>query len=270
MENNNEAKRSKREERGFKGVWIPAYIYLDPNLSALEKLLIIEIDSLDNDEEKGCRASNEYLAKFIGKSPGTTKNMITKLKKNGYIEQCYFDGRNRGLRVLKSASWSHVYVRAGCTDSCEQDARIRASSETHVASYSVKNNSSKNKSKKEQKSVSDILAEKVIFFLNEMTGRRFRPEGKTMLFARCREGYTLEQFKDVIALKCAEWLNTEQEKYLRPETLFNKSKFIKYLEDVQWLKENPAKQTAYFNQQTAKRIGSSKIEALRDQIASSI
>jgi hypothetical protein len=41
------------ENRKFKGVWIPKDLWLDKDLSMHEKCLLIEIDSLDNDE-KGC------------------------------------------------------------------------------------------------------------------------------------------------------------------------------------------------------------------------
>ena len=46
--------------------------------------------------------------------------------------------------------------------------------------------------------------------------------------ARINDGYTLEDFKSVIDKKCSEWLNSDMEKYLCPDTLFG-SKFEKYL-----------------------------------------
>jgi len=86
-------------ERDFKGVWIPKEIYLNKNLSWSEKILLVEINSLDNDEEKGCFASNKYLGDFIGMKESSMANMISKLKNDGYLIQVFFDGRNRGLRV---------------------------------------------------------------------------------------------------------------------------------------------------------------------------
>ena len=86
-------------KRDFKGVWIPAALWLEPDTNITEKCLLVEIDSLDNDPEKGCFASNEYLGKFIGVSAGRCANMVSDLKKRGYVEQVIFDGRNRGLRV---------------------------------------------------------------------------------------------------------------------------------------------------------------------------
>lgn len=51
---------------------------------------------------------------------------------------------------------------------------------------------------------------------------------KKLISARLREGYELEDFIEVVDKKVAEWKDTEQEKYLRPETLFG-NKFAGYL-----------------------------------------
>ena len=71
----------------------------------------------------------------------------------------------------------------------------------------------------------------VISFLNEKAGTKYKPtSGKTqtLIRARVNEGFTLEDFQTVISKKCAEWLGTDMEKYLRPETLFG-TKFEGYL-----------------------------------------
>ena len=86
-------------KRDFKGIWIPAVVWLDESLTITEKCMLAEIESLDNDPERGCFASNEYLGKFLGISTGSAANMISKLKGMGLIAQLFFDGRNRGLRV---------------------------------------------------------------------------------------------------------------------------------------------------------------------------
>ena len=96
------------QKRVFKGIWIPKEIWLNPNLTPIEKLLLVEVDSLDNEDEKGCFASNEYFGKFFGLSEGRIANMISSLKKRDFLFQVFFDGRNRGLRV-------HENVKAGLT-----------------------------------------------------------------------------------------------------------------------------------------------------------
>lgn len=69
--------------RAFKGVWISKEIWLAKDLGWSEKLLLVEIDSLDG--EQGCFASNEYLANFFGLSKDRISKMVSALKKKGYI-----------------------------------------------------------------------------------------------------------------------------------------------------------------------------------------
>ncbi len=63
--------------RDFKGVWIPKDVWLDHNLSWMEKLLLVEIDSLD--AEKGCFASNGYFGEFFNLSPSRISEMVSSL-----------------------------------------------------------------------------------------------------------------------------------------------------------------------------------------------
>lgn len=79
-------------ERDFKGVWIPKEIWLDKGLTWMEKLLITELNSLDN--EDGCFASNNYLAKFFNLSTGRISQMIKSLKEKNYISCGYTYKKN--------------------------------------------------------------------------------------------------------------------------------------------------------------------------------
>lgn len=77
----------------------------------------------------------------------------------------------------------------------------------------------------------DNIYTPVIAYLNEKAGTSYRATtGKTQAVIRARvaEGFTLDDFKKVINKKCAEWIGTEWEKFLRPETLFG-TKFEGYL-----------------------------------------
>lgn len=87
-----------QQERDFKGIWISKEIWLDTRLNALEKIILAEIDSLDN-EEKGCFASNKYLADFCQCSETKVSTAISKLIEFGYLYLKKFDGRER---ILKS------------------------------------------------------------------------------------------------------------------------------------------------------------------------
>lgn len=68
-------------------------------------------------------------------------------------------------------------------------------------------------------------------FLNLKANRSFRPVDSTLrlIIARLRSGVSVQDCKGVIARQVREWKGTEHEKYLRPETLFNATKFESYL-----------------------------------------
>lgn len=71
----------------------------------------------------------------------------------------------------------------------------------------------------------------IISYLNEKAHTKYRPSSsktKTLIKARLNEGFTEDDFKKVIDNKTEEWLNSDMEKYLRPETLFG-TKFESYL-----------------------------------------
>lgn len=88
------------ESRGFKGVWIPAKYWLDENLSAMEMLMLVEIDSLDQDQ--GCFASNSHFADFFGLTPGRCSQLIKSLQSKGYIEIEYQkEGKLIKRRVIR-------------------------------------------------------------------------------------------------------------------------------------------------------------------------
>ena len=86
-------------ERDFKGIWIPAEVWLDERLNPLEKVILMEIDSLDCGE-KGCYASNEYIAEFCKCSESKVAHTVTRLIELGYVSRESFDGRQR---ILKSS-----------------------------------------------------------------------------------------------------------------------------------------------------------------------
>ena len=73
----------------------------------------------------------------------------------------------------------------------------------------------------------------IIEYLNEKAGTKYRTSSKkthTCIHARLAEGFTEEDFKRVIDNKCASWIGTEWEKFIRPETLFG-TKFEGYLNE---------------------------------------
>jgi uncharacterized phage protein (TIGR02220 family) len=73
----------------------------------------------------------------------------------------------------------------------------------------------------------------IILYLNEKANKNYSVEAKEArrcINARIAEGYSVNDFKKVIDIKVSKWLNTPQEDYLRPITLFG-TKFNSYLNE---------------------------------------
>jgi len=91
---------------------------------------------------------------------------------------------------------------------------------------------SNNKEKKVNKVNNNIPFGKIIDYLNTKADRQFKSTTKSTkrkIEARWNEGFDLDDFKNVIDTKVAEWEDDdEMEKYLRPKTLFS-TKFEGYL-----------------------------------------
>ena len=76
-----------------------------------------------------------------------------------------------------------------------------------------------------------LIYTSVIDYLNQKAGTNYRASSKktrSLIHARVKEGFKLDDFKVVIDKKCSEWLGNDMAQYLRPETLFG-TKFEGYL-----------------------------------------
>ena len=74
-------------------------------------------------------------------------------------------------------------------------------------------------------------ARSVLYILNEASGKHFRETDSNLGFisARlCESGVDLPGVKTMILRQCARWKGTKEAEYLRPETLFNATKFDGY------------------------------------------
>lgn len=75
-----------------------------------------------------------------------------------------------------------------------------------------------------------LAAKEIIGYLNNRTGARYRnvEANLRLVKARLAEGATPDEIKAVIDMKAKEWSGTDSAKYLRPETLFNATKYNQY------------------------------------------
>lgn len=149
---------AEQNNRAFKGVWISKEIWLAKDLGWSEKLLLVEIDSLDG--EQGCFASNEYLANFFGLSKDRISKMVSSLKKKGYITvQVFYKEGTRQIekRVIRLNRQPYPIGENTDTLSVKTTRGIGENNDTPIGENAEDNNTvinnttnnTKNKRKKE-------------------------------------------------------------------------------------------------------------------------
>ncbi len=91
--------------------------------------------------------------------------------------------------------------------------------------------------------VSEEDVNEIIGYYNEKLGKNLRPKTyRSLIEARFREGYEVEDFKTVIDNKASEWLNNpKMASNLKPTTLFRPCRFDEYLNSVKYVDPNKLK-----------------------------
>ncbi len=111
------------QERDFKGIWIPREIWLASDLTLLEKIFLVEIDSLDNDQN--CYASNAYFADFFGISKGRCTQIIKSLEAKGFIQIQLIRDKNvikkRVIRVVRKLNTPIAKTKQGYLENDEDN-----------------------------------------------------------------------------------------------------------------------------------------------------
>ena len=222
------------QKRDFKGVWIPKEIWLSTDLKVMEKLILVEIDSLDN--EDGCFASNEHFSKFFSLSKNRCSEIIKSLEKKGYIkiDYIYQEGSKAiSRRVIRCVRNIDGGIRNIDNPIRKTEEGYSENREDNNTSFNnTFSNTSNKKDIVEQSSTTPLPYEEIVQYLNQKTGKNFKHTSKVTqrhIRARLAEGFTVSDFKQVIDKKCSDWLRDQKMKeYLRPETLFG-TKFESYL-----------------------------------------
>ena len=222
------------QKRDFKGVWIPKEIWLSTDLKVMEKLILVEIDSLDN--EDGCFASNEHFSKFFSLSKNRCSEIIKSLEKKGYIkiDYIYQEGSKAiSRRVIRCVRNIDGGIRNIDNPIRKTEEGYSENREDNNTSFNnTFSNTSNKKDIVEQSSTTPHPYEEIVQYLNQKTNKNFKHTSKVTqrhIRARLAEGFTVSDFKQVIDNKCNDWLRDQKMKeYLRPETLFG-TKFESYL-----------------------------------------
>lgn len=146
--------------------------------------------------------------------------------------QSFYEIINRGITIFNKHQVEMIIER--------QHAKDRYINISVTQLTSTNNQSSIVKPKKDKPIIKDdneqqsLAINVIVTYLNETTNKHYRTDNATtvrLITARLNNGYNIEQFKYVIDIKSSQWLNTDHEKYLRPETLFG-NKFESYLNET--------------------------------------
>ena len=237
-------------KRGKSYDWIPLWIdkwlmgstrfELDPS----ERSVFIDLMVLAAKDEGFIRANAGmgYPHEWLSRSLNIPLEVLEKA-----IEKCIECEKiiDKGKGIYFITNWdsyrlSGSYKRAitlGIKPMPGSKETVSVSEETDTVSPSMYMYKYKSpfKSKSKFKSKSSLfsgIAMDVIEYLNLKTNKNYRlnnPKTKELISARIKiNKATLDDFKKVIDIKAGEWLGTENDKYLRPETLFG-TKFESYL-----------------------------------------
>ena len=205
---------------------IPANVRYDSSLTDGAKLLYGEITALSN--EKGyCWASDTYFMDLYKVSRSTIQRWFHQLESKGYIK-----------RVIKYKDGTK-----------EIEQRY-----TYLCDNPMLKNETTPMPKNETDNITDInntfnkYIVEIVNYLNDVAGKNFRHttrKTQTLIKARLREGFTVDDFKRVIDNKTKEWKHDpKMSKYLRPETLFG-TKFESYLNETP-VEQNTTRKAARF------------------------
>jgi len=89
-----------------KGIWIPVEVLHDKSLTMQEKLVLLEIEQLQELDTNQCYASNEHFAKLLNTSTKSISNTISSLVKKGRITVELSDRNHTRLLSTKSGGVS--------------------------------------------------------------------------------------------------------------------------------------------------------------------
>ena len=160
-------------------------------------------------------ASSSRLQEITGLSESGISKARNVLKQRGFID--YKKSSNRKIAPKYKI--------------IELNSTVVSNVESNVESTVVSNVESTALNKQKLKPKHNNYIVEIIDYLNEKAGTRYKPTSKKtkdFVNARLNEGFTVDDFKQVIDNKVNDWTGTEWEKFLRPETLFS-NKFEGYL-----------------------------------------
>jgi uncharacterized phage protein (TIGR02220 family) len=175
--------------------------------------------------ESTCLNFAYMIAKQMPYSEDVVKRSLEELLQEGVL--LLDDNKLIQKRMVKDNELSLVRSKAGSTGGKVAQAKVKANIQANIQAnteYEIVNENDNDIN------VSNDIKE-IINYLNSVLGTNFKITSKqtqSLIKARIKDGFTVDDFKLVIDKKFNEWDRTDMSKFLRPETLFS-NKFEGYV-----------------------------------------
>ena len=209
---------------------IQSFMVSELGLKGNELLIYAIIFGFSQTTGQAFHGSLTYLESWTNSTRPTVISSLKSLVEKGLIEK-----EEQTINGVKYCSY-HVVDNSTDDEEAPQEVvkKFKGGSKKtlpnnilyNIVDNIVDNNIVENAEKHDTKTITEIVD-----YLNEKAHKNYRSNNKATMRhinARLKEGRTLSDFKQVIDNRCATWLGTDMEQYLRPETLFG-SKFENYL-----------------------------------------
>lgn len=177
------------------------------------------------DIERGqCVIGRKALAEETGLSEQQVRTALDKLRKT---KEIVTESTNR-FTIVTIVNYS-LYQTCDEPNQPTDNQQITNKQPTDNQQSTTNKNVKNIKNEKNERNICD--ADEVIDHLNTRTGSSYRhsDSARKHILGRLNEGFTVQDCKDVIDKKCVDWMGTDYEKFLVPDTLFRPSNFEKYL-----------------------------------------
>ena len=194
------------------------YHFKEMNMSLKAKGLLSLILSLPNDWDYSIAG----LVAICKENETAIKNALDELKKFGYLQII-----KKMPDETKSGRIEYEYV----IYEKKQEGKKQGVENLGVEILSLENQGQLNTKQLNTKQLNTYKY--IVDLLNSQTSAKYKyttPKTQSLIRARLKEGFTLEDFEKVICKMTRKWKGTEWEQYLRPETLFG-TKFEGYLNE---------------------------------------
>ncbi|USS93976.1 conserved phage C-terminal domain-containing protein (plasmid) [Fructilactobacillus ixorae] len=183
---------------------------------------------------------DDWQKQFKWWSSRTVRRTFTSLIKQGLVITGNFN--KKGYDKTKWYSIDYEKLEQLVDSPCGQNGHIKRTDCPHPSGQNDQTNTrdyteittETNKTTMSSSDEHDRTAQKVIDYLNQKTSRHYRNTNANLrlIKARIKDGFVLSDFIVVIDNKVSQWGNDpKMQKYLRPATLFNASKFEGYLNE---------------------------------------